>query len=290
MEQQRTKEWFEKRKGRVTGSNVGAILGLDPWRTRDDVMRAMVRAYYGVESEFKGNIATEWGTFNEQNAIAELDMVHNIQVVETGFHIHPRDTWLGASPDGFVKDFSRNVVEIKCPFGIRQDKNPTFKNLIIEQPHYYAQVQIEMYCTDSVGCHFYQWTPHGEHLDYVTINHEWLNENLPKLKAFYDEFLLEIENPHPHLTDKVKKQLDSDIAEEYKRELEALENQKGVVDHLKSQLIELANGEKTVIGDLLVYKVERKGSISYSKIVKENLPDIDLEPYTGKPSTYWAVK
>ena len=28
MEQQRTEEWFEKRRGRITGSNVGAILGL----------------------------------------------------------------------------------------------------------------------------------------------------------------------------------------------------------------------------------------------------------------------
>ena len=38
---QRTPEWNEKRKSRVTGSIVGAILGLSPYMTRADAMRAM---------------------------------------------------------------------------------------------------------------------------------------------------------------------------------------------------------------------------------------------------------
>ena len=41
--EQRSEEWFEARKGLVTGSSVGAILGLDPNRTKADVLRAMVR-------------------------------------------------------------------------------------------------------------------------------------------------------------------------------------------------------------------------------------------------------
>ena len=65
MEVQRSKEWFEKRKGLITGSSVGAILGVNPWRTPADVMRSMVREYHGAESEFKGNIATEYGTLKQ---------------------------------------------------------------------------------------------------------------------------------------------------------------------------------------------------------------------------------
>ena len=43
--EQYTPEWWEARKGLVTASSVGAILGHDPYRDRDDVMRAMVRAW-----------------------------------------------------------------------------------------------------------------------------------------------------------------------------------------------------------------------------------------------------
>ena len=53
---QRTPAWYAARKGRVTGSSVGSILGLNPWATSDDVMRRMVREYHGAESEFKGNV------------------------------------------------------------------------------------------------------------------------------------------------------------------------------------------------------------------------------------------
>ena len=51
-----------------------------------------------------------------------------------------------ASPDGIVEDEEgyTKVLEIKCPFGLRNDKEPVFKS-IMEQPHYYAQLQIEMF-------------------------------------------------------------------------------------------------------------------------------------------------
>lgn len=52
--EQRSKQWHEQRKLRITGSRVGAILGLSPWQKPADVMRAMVREYHGAESEFKG--------------------------------------------------------------------------------------------------------------------------------------------------------------------------------------------------------------------------------------------
>ena len=74
MEQQRTEEWFEKRKGRITGSNVGAILGRSPFMKRKDVMRNMVREYHGYPSEFTGNIATNYGTHNEPIALADYEL------------------------------------------------------------------------------------------------------------------------------------------------------------------------------------------------------------------------
>ena len=59
--EQRTPEWFKQRKGKITGSVAGAALGLNPYMTPMQLIRRMVREYHGLESEFTGNIATEYG-------------------------------------------------------------------------------------------------------------------------------------------------------------------------------------------------------------------------------------
>ena len=99
--------------------------------------------------------------------------------------------WFGASPDGIVND--ETVLEIKCPFSLRNELLPQFKS-IESQPHYYAQLQLEMACTKNKA-HFYQWNQYSDSLEIVPFNQQWFNGNLPKLKAFYDQFLKEINNP-----------------------------------------------------------------------------------------------
>ena len=80
--EQRTEEWFEARKLRLTGSRIGAILGLSPWQTPDDVLRAMVREYHGAPSEFVDNPAVQHGRDNEQRAVLWF-------MRETGLHVGP---------------------------------------------------------------------------------------------------------------------------------------------------------------------------------------------------------
>ena len=100
--EQRSPEWFAARKNRITGSAVGAILGLSPYSTPDDVMRRMVREKFDAPSEFTGNVATEWGVANEAGAIKEYEMETGVTVKPAGFYTHMH--WLGASPDGLVGD------------------------------------------------------------------------------------------------------------------------------------------------------------------------------------------
>jgi len=42
MNQQGTKAWFNQRKGRITGSRIGAILNMNPWSSPQDVLRDRV--------------------------------------------------------------------------------------------------------------------------------------------------------------------------------------------------------------------------------------------------------
>ncbi len=285
--EQRSPEWFAARKGRVTGSMVGAALGLDPNTSRDEAMRRMVRAYQGLPSEFVGNIATSWGTTHEEEAREAFEYHIGTPVAPATFVVHPTLPWLGASPDGYVSNHA--LLEIKCPYGLRDKPKPVAFNTIKEQPHYYAQMQIQMYCTDKIACYFWQWTSHDHALEIVDYDPIWIEVNLPKLEAFYNEFLAICDVP---LEGKLA--LDS-LAFQYliaeydkltKQIKEAEDRKKEILDNLVFE----AAGEDAVICGRKLTKTERAGSISYAQAIKVLAPGADLEQWRGKPSIYWTFK
>lgn len=287
MIEQRTPKWFEQRKGRVTGSSVGAILGLSPFMKREDVMRNMVREYHGYEREFKGNQATEYGTFHEDMAIIDYQLKTGNVVAKTGFHTF--GNWIGASPDGFVA-FDK-LIEIKCPYGQRDKIPPVFKTLE-EQPHYYAQVQIQLFVTGMSACDFYQWTPNGDNLETVFYSADWCRKNIPLLEKFYDEYLEERENPEKHLQDKRTTNNTNSTAYrvEYYFELKAqIAELDALAKGVLEQIVKDCNEKDSDINGHKLTKVVKKGAVSYAKAVKELLPDADLTPYMGEQSEYWRL-
>jgi len=286
--EQRSPEWFEARKGRITASSVGAILGNSPNATREDVMRRMVREWVGAEPEFEGNIATEYGTRNESGALAEY-------VMETGAEVHgvgfiTREDWAGCSPDGLIGPLGG--LEIKCPFGKRKDDDPEFRTLA-EQPHYYDQVQFSLWVTGRDAWDFYQWSPRGTLLETVGLDLEWQAESLPKLRQFYAEYLHERENPQAHLEPK-RKIVDTPeaarIMAEYDQICEALDNATERKKELIADMVRIAGGKDAVFAGRNLTEVKKAGSISYAKAIKTLLPDADLEPWRGKETKYWVVK
>lgn len=289
--EQRTEEWFNARKGRVTGSGVGAILGLDPNRTRTDVMRDMVRTHHGLPHEFQGNIATQWGVTHETEALQDYEHATGAEVTRASFCIHSIQDWIGASPDGFVSDDI--VLEIKCPFGLRDKEAPVAFKTAAEQPHYYAQMQIEMYVTDRTICHFWQWTPNDSKLETIQYDAAWLSENLPKLKAFYDEFTVAITDPDEHLEDP-RKVIDTPRAlqmiAEYDDLLQAIEQAEARKKELMEDIIRMAGSKNAIFGGRKLTKVDKAGSISYAQAIKVLAPGANLEPWRGKPSSYWVLK
>lgn len=286
-----------KRKGRITGSIVGAILGVSPYMSKADAMRYMVREWHGAECEFKGNPATEWGKANEARAIDQLELLHLFApvvdpdtIVEHGFFIHPEYDWLGATPDGLVGDDA--VVEVKCPWGIRNDNPPQFKS-VDEQPHYFAQKQIEMACTGRSLCHFYQWAPYGDDYDVIEYSQAEFEAMLPTLKEFYDEYLLEREMPNAqrYLEPKHKKQNDTTItslAINYNEVSARIKELDQIKKDLLAEIVERCGERQSEILGKKLTQVERKGNVAYAKIPE--LKDVDLEQYRGKSSTYWVLK
>lgn len=285
--EQRTDEWFEARKNKITASVVGAILGLSPHMTRTDVMRQMVRAKHGAPREFNGNVATEYGTRYEPQAIAEYELETGNKVDPCGFFMDEDWPWLGASPDGLIGDDT--LLEVKCPYNLRDGGE--FSQEI--PPHYYAQMQIQMFCADRNFAHFYQWSPRGTSLQEVEIDHKWLYDNLSVLKKFYNEFL-SIQDPTPYLEDKRViqngNQTLNTLVDEYINlgmEIKRLEEKKK--DLLQTIVAGCDEKDSDINGHKLT-KVCKEGAISYAKAVKDLLPNSDLTPYQAKPTEYWLLK
>lgn len=266
---------------------VGAILGLDPNTTRDEAMRRTVRAYQGLPSEFVGNIATSWGTNHEEEAREDFEYDQGCIVGEASFVVHPKLDWLGASPDGYISNYA--LLEIKCPYGLRDKPQPVPFKTIKEQPHYYAQMQIQMYCTDRVSCYFWQWTPYDHDLTIVDYDPIWIEVNLPKLEAFYNEFLA--------ICDEVseeKLEIDTPILRqrlaEYDDLAKVIKDAEARREEILNALVFESAGEDAVICGRKLTLVHRAGSVSYAKAIKELAPDADLEKWRGEPSTYWTLK
>jgi putative phage-type endonuclease len=287
--EQGTPEWFEQRKGLLTGSNAGAALGVSPFVTRKQLIRAMVRELHGAEREFKGNIATEYGSAWESTARRVYEMETGNTVQSTGFIKHSGVYWLGASPDGIIRFPEGNgVLEIKCPFNIRGDRVPTFKSI---PAHYYAQVQIEMACAGLKWAHFFQWSPYGFQLDEIGVDWQWWDINYPKLERFYEDFTMQKDNEE-HLEDfriVIEDEQAISLAKKAKdiaEQIKALEEErKGIIGRLSAEI-----GRNAQIGDMNLTRVEKKGSIDYAKVAEKYAPkDVDLDSFRKKSSEYWRL-
>lgn len=189
--QQRTKEWHEARKGKITGSRVGAALGLNPFMSPEQLLEELIRELNGEPPSFTGNEATRWGELHEPMALRAYRNRTRKHVANEGFVPHREHAFIGYSPDGVVKDVKVNgagvvvesravgVLEIKCPYS----------QYIPEElpPHYYAQVQLGMEVLDVEQCDFFYWTPKAIQIRNVTRDRDWWESAFPKLEAFNKE-------------------------------------------------------------------------------------------------------
>lgn len=290
-EEQRSPEWYAARKGRVTGSIAGAVLGVSPNMTRDQALRLLVRDALGAERETTDFLESQilaHGRHYEDGALWEYEMETGNTVQECGFF--PYCEWSGASPDGLIGD--DGILEIKTPWGKRKQEQVQFKT-IEEQPHYYAQMQIEMLSTGREWAHLWQWTPYGHKLDTVNLDQPWLDENLPRLKQFWAELQDALADPTEHLSP-LRVTIDTPDAHkavaEYDQLVEAIERAEERKKDLLAEIVAMAGGDKdALVAGRKLTKVTREGAVSYSKIVKAKLPDLELAPWRGKETSYWKL-
>jgi putative phage-type endonuclease len=158
MNQQRSKEWFDERKGRFTASRISELLGVKGLGLTGEnyAFEKAVELVYGVDEEesfvsfdMQRGINLEPLAFRKFKEIKELDF---IEVKESYFFPYTDDA--GASPDGIVGEDA--ILEIKCP---RPNKffKLVAKGIDAIDSGYMDQMQMQMLCSNSVQCHFFNY-------------------------------------------------------------------------------------------------------------------------------------
>ena len=132
-------EWHELRdeKGVISGSEIGAILGLSPFTS---AITLWAQKTGRLPSSFEPNVAMRLGQLVEPAIFTLFQEQHpELQVYEVGTYSHKEHPWAHANPDGVCVDESGNafILEIK--------HTATYWDSVPE--HYRAQVFWYMWVT-----------------------------------------------------------------------------------------------------------------------------------------------
>ena len=158
--EQRSEEWFQLRRGKITSSEIHKIMsekGLT--ETAKTYLLEKVCEHFGGVTEPITGQALEWGTELEPVAIEHYEKVTKTVVEKAPFISY--DEFYGGSPDGIVKP--NGVIEVKCPFKSANH----FKHGLIDSPakfkkvapNYYYQCISNMICAGATWCDFISFDP-----------------------------------------------------------------------------------------------------------------------------------
>jgi hypothetical protein len=112
--QQGSPDWLLMRKGRITMSNLGKIVGHAPYANYEPEELAMILKGEKKEEFTPEAIARmKIGNDYEDKIRKHLAKVLGVEIKETGFAIWKKNNNFGASLDGVIDD--ETGVEIKCP-------------------------------------------------------------------------------------------------------------------------------------------------------------------------------
>ena len=189
---QRTKEWFNIRKERLTASDLGEAI------SNNNNRLAKKKAGLLKDNTDYVNIAPlKWGTMFENMAMRcysqdrDNIIVHEFGLIEDKSNVH-----FGASPDG-INDMGI-MIEIKCPYSRKIKEN--------EIPHkYQLQIQGQLaVCNlnecDYIECEFKTYLTNEEYIHDIVNNYnnsnkhhgviaEFLNDSNEFEYIFSDEYL-----------------------------------------------------------------------------------------------------
>ena len=188
--EQRSPEWYAVRLGKVTGSQVSAVLAKKDSATRANYLSELVvERLTGQQQDFYMNEAMQHGVDTEPQARMAYESSNNVLVDELGFCDHPTIANFGVSPDGLVGE--DGLIEIKCP----NSKTHIDTLLSKKAPSkYIPQMMAQMACTGRKWCDFVSFDPRlPEDLQLFVVRIDRDEQYIANLEKEVSAFLAEVD-------------------------------------------------------------------------------------------------
>lgn len=300
-------DWHELRAKRIGGSDVGAILGVNPYKSIVDVYVDKTEG-----SDFKGNNATYWGHVLEGTVLKEFSNRHKELIVyEVPYSVV--NDFLIANLDGALKDKETGdygVLEIKTTSVWNRRE---WEEDIIPQS-YYAQIQHYLMLTGYKFAYVAVLIGGNEYKEFkVERSEEDIELIRNKSTEFYNENLLKKIPPMPdgsdaymnHLKKKAMEIENNEVIEfNYLEEKAAkvkelgkqINSLKKDQDLLKEEImLELINnGTQKGVAGKHKFNIQSKKSPDFEAMAKENLELMEqykeLESKHQKTSKFLMVR
>ena len=300
-------DWHELRAKRIGGSDVGAILGVNPYKSIVDVYVDKTEG-----SDFKGNNATYWGHVLEGTVLKEFSNRHKELIVyEVPYSVV--NDFLIANLDGALKDKETGdygVLEIKTTSVWNRKE---WEEDIIPQS-YYAQIQHYLMLTGYKFAYVAVLIGGNEYKEFkVERSEEDIELIRNKATEFYKENILKQIPPIPDGSDAYmdylkKKAMDiendtvvefvdlEEKAQKVKDIGKEINNLKKEQDLLKEQImLELINnGTQKGVAGKFKFNIQTKKSPDLEAMIKANAELVaqykELESKHQKASKFLAVR
>lgn len=192
--EQRTPEWFEARRGKVTASRIGDILATlksGNWAAsrRNYAAQLVTERLDGEFPEPITNEFIEWGKEQEPFARDAYTAKTGNVVTEVGFIDHPSISCAGASPDGLVGE--DGLIEIKC-LNTANHLDMLINEEVKDQ--YVLQMFWQMACTGRNWCDFVSYDPRApKDLQLFIKRFTREDGDIPQLESDVADFIREVD-------------------------------------------------------------------------------------------------
>jgi putative phage-type endonuclease len=188
-------DWHHMRKGRITMSNLGKVVGHCPFvKHEPEHLAKLLKGE--IKEKFTPEAIERMRKGNEYEPIVRkvLEKKFNKKIDETGFAVWKADTRFGASLDGIIDDDTG--IEIKCPAKVYWPlkKNKDMKDIGCIWDSHYDQIIGNGVITGRKNMIYavYGIEDKQLYIQNVKVDYDyWFNFLYPKACEFYDKYMLD---------------------------------------------------------------------------------------------------
>lgn len=164
--EQRSDEWYEARRGKVTCSNASVIMNGSPsqWKNYMDDLRAERQGGALTGKDISHVRAIKHGTDTEQRAVSMYELEKGVPVTRVMLVQHDKLLDVCGSPDGLILNHGKRTpklilggVEAKCPF--KQEIHEQTLRIGMPERHT-AQVQSLIWLCETPWWDFVSYAPY----------------------------------------------------------------------------------------------------------------------------------